>query len=145
MILKKTTLNFIINALMLFCMCAIAGTGFLIKYTLVSGQEQMIKYGNKVQLSLFGMERHEWGAIHLTIGYILIGLLLLHIILHWKVIISVYKKLSQKKPAIKFISIVFIAISFLFIIIPFVVNLDVIKLKNNSNVEKLHLHRNLNN
>ena len=106
--MRKPTLNFIINALMLFCMCAIIGIGFLIKYTLVSGQEQIIKYGNKVELSLFGMDRHEWGAIHLIVGYILIGLLLLHIILHWKVIISVYKRLLQKKPAIKFISIVFI-------------------------------------
>jgi len=103
-------------------MCAIIGIGFLIKYTLVSGQEQMIKYGNKVELSLFGMDRHEWGTIHLIVGYVLIGLLLLHIILHWKVIISVYKRLLQKKPAIKFISIIFITICFLFIIIPFVAN-----------------------
>jgi len=143
--MRKPTLNFIINALMLFCMCAIIGIGFLIKYTLVSGQEQIIKYGNKVELSLFGMDRHEWGAIHLIVGYILIGLLLLHIILHWKVIISVYKRLLQKKPAIKFISIVFITICFLFIIIPFVANLDAIKLENNSKIEKLHLQRNLHN
>jgi len=143
--MRKPTLNFIINALMLFCMCAIIGIGFLIKYTLVSGQEQIIKYGNKVELSLFGMDRHEWGAIQLIVGYILIGLLLLHIILHWKVIISVYKRLLQKKPAIKFISIVFITICFLFIIIPFVANLDAIKLENNSKIEKLHLQRNLHN
>jgi len=143
--MRKPTLNFIINALMFFCMCAIIGIGFLIKYTLVSGQEQMIKYGNKFELSLFGMDRHEWGAIHLIVGYILIGLLLLHIILHWKVIINVYKRLLQKKPSVKFISIVFITICFLFITIPFVANLDAIKIKNNSKIEKLNLHRNLNN
>ena len=143
--MKKTTLNFIINALMLFCMCATIGIGFLIKYTLVSGQEQMFKYGNKVELSLFGFDRHEWGAIHLLVGYILIGLLLLHIILHWKVIISVYKKILVKKPAIKFISILFITICCLFIIIPFVANIDAIKLKHITKVEKRHLHRNLHN
>lgn len=143
--MKKSTLNFTINALMLFCMCAIIGIGFLIKYTLVSGQEQMIKYGNKIGLTLFGIDRHQWGTIHLIIGYILIGLLLLHIILHWKVIISVYKKLSLKKPVIKFISIVFITICFLFIIIPFVANINGIKLKHITKVEKMHLHRNLHN
>lgn len=145
MIIKKPILNFIINALMLLCMCATAGVGFLIKYTLVSGQEQMITYGNKVELSMFGMGRHEWGTIHLIIGYVLIGLLLLHIFLHWKVIISVYKKLLKKKPVIKFISIVFITICFLLIIIPFVVNIDAPKLKNNTKIEKLHLYRNLQN
>ena len=141
MIIRKPTLNFIINALMLFCMSAITGTGFLIKYTLISRQEQMIRYGNKVNLSLLGMDRHEWGTIHFIFAYILIGLLVLHIILHWKIIVSVYKKLSQKKPVIKFITIVFITICFLFILIPFIINKDTMILNNSNNIENSQMHR----
>ncbi|UMB60704.1 DUF4405 domain-containing protein [Lutibacter sp. A80] len=139
--IKKPTLNFIINAFMFFCLCAITSTGLLIKYRLVSGQEQIIKYGNKVQLSLFGMDRHDWGEIHLIIGYILIGLLLLHIILHWKITLNVYKKLYQKKPAIRLIIFPFIIICFLIIIIPLIANVNTIKLKNNTKIERLHLHQ----
>jgi len=143
--MRKSTLNFIINALMLFCLCAIISIGFLIKYTLISGQEQMIRFGKKVEFTLFEMDRHEWGIIHLIVGYILIGLLLFHIILHWKTVVCVYKRLLQKKPILKFISIVFISICFLFIIIPFIANIDVIKLRDNHKIEKLHLNRNLRN
>ena len=143
--IKKPTLNFIINALMFFCLCVITSTGLLMKYTLISGKEQMIKYGNKVKLQLFGMERHEWGEIHLIIGYLLIGLLLLHIILHWKIIFNVYKKLLQEKPVIKFISISFIAICFFIIIIPFIANINATKLESNTKTERLHLRHNRNN
>jgi len=38
MSIKKSTLNFIIDALMFLCMSVLAGIGLLIKYTLVSGQ-----------------------------------------------------------------------------------------------------------
>jgi hypothetical protein len=140
--MRKPTLNFIINALMFFCLSAITGIGLLIKYTLISGQEQISKYGSNVKLSLFGLNRHEWGEIHLIIGFILIGLLTLHIILHWKAIKSVYKGLQHKKPAIKFISIVFFTICFLLIAIPFIVNFTPIKLTNQINIEKNHSHRN---
>ncbi|UMB55076.1 DUF4405 domain-containing protein [Lutibacter sp. A64] len=143
--IKKPTVNFIINALMFFCLSAVASTGLLIKYRLASGQEQMVKYGNKVHLSLFGMDRHDWGEIHLIIGYILIGLLLLHIILHWKIIVSVYKKLSQKKPTTKLIIFSFITICFLIIIIPFIANVDTTRLNNNTKTERLHLHQKRNN
>ena len=84
----KGKLNFIIDALMFICMMAIAGLALLMKFILIPGKDRLAKYGRGVDLSLLGMDRHEWGTIHLAIGLALLGLLTLHIILHWKAIIK---------------------------------------------------------
>jgi glucan phosphoethanolaminetransferase (alkaline phosphatase superfamily) len=110
-------------------MSAIAGIGFLVKYTLISGQERWIVYGNNLELYLFGMDRHEWGAIHLIIGFVLLGLLVLHIILHYDIIICVYNRTFQKKLVYKLITILFITICSLFIIVPFWVNPEISKIE----------------
>lgn len=39
------------------------------------------------------MHRHDWGLIHLIVEVLLIGLLVLHLIFHWKQIICMIKKL----------------------------------------------------
>jgi len=33
---------------------------------------------------MLGLDRHQWGYIHLVLGYVLLGLLVLHIIFHWR-------------------------------------------------------------
>jgi hypothetical protein len=63
------------------------------KYLLVPGKDIWAKYGKDVDLSLFGMDRHEWGTIHLVIGITLLALLALHIMLHWKTILSLLRRL----------------------------------------------------
>lgn len=106
-------------------MSAMAGIGFLIKYTLISGQERWVVYGSNFELYLFGMDRHEWGAIHLIIGFVLLGLLVLHIILHYDIIICLYNRIFQKKMVYKLITVLFITICSLFIIVPFLVKPEV--------------------
>ena len=88
----KSKVSFVIDALMFLCMMAIAGIGFLMKFVLIPGKERWVKYGRNVDLYLLGMDRHEWGTIHLVIGFILLGLLVLHIILHWKMILAMYHR-----------------------------------------------------
>ena len=127
--MKKTKINLIIDALMFLCMSAIAGIGFLIKYTLIPGQERWIVYGDNVELYLFGMNRHEWGSIHLIIGYVLLALLILHIVLHWKLIVCVYDKIFKRKQIRNLISIVFITVSMLFIVVPFFVKPTISKIE----------------
>jgi len=82
----------------------------------------------------FEMDRHEWGAIHLYIGFILLGLLLLHIILHWKVITCVYNRIIEKKLVKNIVAFAFIIISTLLIVIPLLVNPKVEV--NNTKVKK---------
>ena len=130
LIMKKSTINFIIDVLMFICMAAIAGIGFLIKYTLISGQKRWIVYGDNVELYLFGMDRHEWGSIHLIIGFILLGLLVLHIILHWKLVVSIYNRIIQRKLINRTVTILFTAICALFIILPFFIKPEISKIEH---------------
>ncbi len=50
---------------MFLCMMAIVGIGMLIKFILLPGKEAAVVYGRKVDLLLFGLDRHAWGTIHL--------------------------------------------------------------------------------
>jgi hypothetical protein len=86
----KSKFNFIIDSLMFMVIMAMAGLGFLMKYVLVPGKERWVKYGRNVNLTLFGWDRHDWGDIHLDLGLIFLGLLSLHIILHWRQIVGLF-------------------------------------------------------
>jgi len=88
---NRGTLNLVIDAVMFLALAFIAGVGFLMKYTLPPGREKILKYGENVQLYFLGLDRHQWGAIHLTAAYIMLGLLVLHIALHWKAIVGLVR------------------------------------------------------
>jgi len=83
----RGSLNYVIDILMLIALGFIAGVGFLMKYTLPPGREQILKYGGNTNLSFLGLDRHEWGSLHLMVAYLMLGLLVLHIVLHWKLIV----------------------------------------------------------
>jgi hypothetical protein len=85
---NRGTLNLFIDAVMFLALAFIAGIGFLLKYTLPPGREKILKYGENVQLYFLGLDRHQWGSIHLIAAYVLLGLLVLHIALHWKAIVG---------------------------------------------------------
>lgn len=118
-IMKKSTVNFIINAILFLCMAAITGIGFLIKYVLIPGSERWEKYGRNVELSVWGMDRHEWAYIHLIIGFVILALVLLHIVLHWNMVMSVYNRLFKKKAIYSVLSIAFIAVGIIIMVVPF--------------------------
>lgn len=128
--MKRSTLNFFIDALMLLCMSSIVGIGFLIKFVLIPGQERWVVYGENVELYLLGMDRHEWGAIHLIIGFALLVLLVLHIIFHWKVIVCLFNRIFQIKSIRTLLSLLFLGICALFIVIPFMVKPEVLTINH---------------
>ncbi|MBL7132713.1 MAG: DUF4405 domain-containing protein [Phycisphaerae bacterium] len=94
----KAKLNLIIDALLLLCLAAIGGIGLLINYVLVPGFQRWEIYGRNVDLFFWGMDRHEWGAIHYVLARVLLGLLVLHVVLHWKTIVSICRKLIPSRP-----------------------------------------------
>ena len=126
---RKPIINFIINASMTLCMSAIIGIGFLIKYTLISGQERWDVYGQNVELSLFGMDRHQWGMLHLILAFVLLGLLIAHIVFHWKVIVNVYKKIIKEPVTKKVVALLFIILCALLIVIPFFIQPEIESIK----------------
>jgi cytochrome b561 len=121
----KSKVNFVIDALMFLCMMAMAGIGFLMKFILIPGKDRWVEYGRNVELYLFGMDRHQWGTIHLTIGFALLGLLVIHIVLHWRKIVNLYKSLIGNKMARKIIASVFIIACAILIAFPFILRPEV--------------------
>lgn len=123
--MSKSKINFLIDSLMFLCMAAIAGIGLLMKYVLIPGHDRWIKYGENVELYFFNMDRHEWGAIHLVIAFVLLGLLLLHTILHWKLILSLFRKLVSGTLARKLVTSIFVFTSALLFLFAFFVKPEI--------------------
>lgn len=113
--MEKSKLNCIIDASMFLCMMGIAGIGLLMKYVLIPGRETWSKYGRKVELYFLGMDRHEWGSIHLYLALTLLTLLTVHIILHWQMILGLFKKLIPSESARSKIGWVYIIICLILI------------------------------
>ncbi|MBN2862031.1 MAG: DUF4405 domain-containing protein [Bacteroidales bacterium] len=88
---SKSRLNLSIDIVMFILLLAMAGIGFLMKYVVVSGERRNELYGNHVDLEFLGLTRHQWGSIHLSVSILFLVLIILHIILHWKCIVSIYK------------------------------------------------------
>lgn len=119
--MKKLSLNLVIDMLLFLCLSVIAGIGFLIKYVLITGQETWVKYGENIQLEFLGIDRHEWGKIHLIVGIVMLFLLVLHIVFHWQLVKSMIKKVFGISVVNTSLVIIFIVICFLFIFAPFLV------------------------
>lgn len=124
----KSKVKFVIDTLMFLCGISIVGIGFLMKFTLIPGKDRLIKYGRNVDLLLFKMDRHEWGTIHLVIGFIFLGLLVLHIILNWKMIVNMYHRLIGSRIARRIIISIFMIVCVIWLIFSLIVKPEVIEL-----------------
>ena len=122
---RKSFWNFILNATMTLCMSVILGIGFLIKYTLLSGQDRKEVYGHNVELYYLGLDRHQWGTIHLLLSFVLIGLLALHIVLHWKVVTTVYQRIIKVKLAKRLLAFGFAIVCAFLILAPLFIKPEV--------------------
>ena len=120
--MNRAKLNFIIDIFMFICMMLVANIGFLIKFTLIPGREARKIYGRNVDLFLFGMDRHQWGTLHLYIGFILLGLLVVHLLLHWKMIRTLYRQLIPSPKIRKRGCWIFVIVSIFLMVFPFLVN-----------------------
>jgi len=109
--MKNWKLSYFINAALFISMMALAGIGLLMKYVLIAGRDAMVKYGSKIDLYFLGLDRHQWAKIHFIISLVLIGLLALHIYLHWKMIVQLFKKLVPSRPARKALLYSFLFVS----------------------------------
>jgi len=121
----KTKVNLVIDAIMLIVLMIMAGLGFLIKFVLLPGYKINELYDQNTDLFFLGLDRHEWGTIHLYFAIAFLSLLLLHIILHWKTIVAIFRQLVPVKPA-RVVIASFVGILALFLAIaPLYVNPEV--------------------
>ena len=118
MIMKRAKLNLIIDVLLLLCLAAIVGIGLLMKFVLVPGYQRWEIYGRNVSLFFCGLDRHQWGTIHFIIGLVFLSLLLLHVVLHWSMIVGIYRRLIPNRFARWVIALILICITALFFSFP---------------------------
>ncbi|MDB4335103.1 DUF4405 domain-containing protein [bacterium] len=123
--MKNSKLNLIIDIIMFLVMMAIAGIGFLIKFALIPGFERNAKYGHDVELYYWGIDRHQWGKIHLLLGLVLLFLLLLHIIYHWKQIVSIFKHMVPAKEWRIVLTTIFVVFSIVLALMPLFVHPEI--------------------
>ena len=122
--MDKSKLNFIIDALMFLVMMAMAGLGFLMNYILIPGREAWAKYGRKVDLTWWSWDRHDWGDIHLYLGFTLLGLLALHIILHWRQIVGLFHSFVPTERR-TLVLLVFVLLAAFLIYFPFLLSPEI--------------------
>jgi len=137
--MKKPKLNLIIDILLLILMAAIMGIGFLLKFRLLSGHEKWEKYGANLDTTLFGLDRHQWGTIHLILGLTLFVVLVLHIWFHWNMIICIFRKLIKNKGPRIIFTIVLCLLTLFFLIAPFVFNIEIEDIREKQGYYKSHL------
>ena len=81
--MSRKTMNLIVDAVAFGCFVLLATSGILVRYVLPAGSGHFT--------SVWGLDRHDWGAIHFWIAAILFGTLTVHLFLHWRWIVSVAK------------------------------------------------------
>ncbi len=123
--MSKSRVYFIIDAAMLLCGAALAGIGFLMKFVLIPGKERFVVYGRNVDLFFLGLDRHEWGTLHLWLGLCLAGLLAAHIILHISWIAGTARAMISGRLSAKVLAAVFMLVCLLFALFAFAVQPEV--------------------
>jgi len=122
---KLTKINFVIDAILFLIMAAIGGIGLLMKYKLISGSERWEIYGSNPELYLWGWDRHLWADLHLILGYVFFGLLFFHIVLHWRQIRGIYRKMILAGPSQVVLATVFVIASLFLLFFAFISPIDV--------------------
>jgi hypothetical protein len=124
--MKKSNTNLIIDAIMFVTMMAVTGLGLLMKYVLIPGYKRAGLYDNDIELYFWGLTRHQWGTIHLCISCFLLFLLALHIILHWNMIICIFRKMIVRKEMRIVIGLSIGLIIFFVTLIPFIIHPEIV-------------------
>jgi hypothetical protein len=120
----RQKLNIIIDIIMFVVMVLLAVIGFIIRYIIIPGSERWERYGRNVDLTIWGMDRHEWGFIHMILGILLVVMLILHIIFHWQLIICLFRRLIPGKNFRYAIVTLLVIVSALFMAAPFYLNTE---------------------
>lgn len=81
--MKRPKLNFVIDAAAFVAFAFLTTTGVLTRYVLPPGSGRYA--------TLWGLNRHGWGDLHFWVAVVLLGVLALHLALHWRWILCIVK------------------------------------------------------
>ncbi|MFP4057788.1 MAG: DUF4405 domain-containing protein [Candidatus Brocadiia bacterium] len=95
--MSKNKLNLLVDVLAYLAMACLAATGLIMLYRLPPGTGG--RHSGEPALTLLGLGRHDWGNIHFYIALGLLGLVVLHIVLHWKWVTNTFGSLVRRAGA----------------------------------------------
>jgi len=133
----KPKLNLVIDFIMLIMMMTLAGLGFLMKYVLLPGYKINEVYGSNVELDFWGLDRHQWGTIHLCLALFLIFLLVLHIIFHWDMIVCILRQMVQSKTKRLALFIIIGVLSLFLALVPFFIKPEIAQFERKHNHNRI--------
>jgi len=133
----KPKLNLVIDFIMLIVMMSVAGLGLLMKYVLLPGFKINEIYGSNVELYFWGLDRHQWGTIHLWLALFFIFLLILHIIFHWDMIVSIFRQMVQSKTTRLAFFIIIGILSVFLALAPFFIKPEIAQLERKHNRNRI--------
>ncbi|MFH2011993.1 MAG: DUF4405 domain-containing protein [Pseudomonadota bacterium] len=81
--MKRNNLNFIVDAVAFVGFVFLVTTGVIMRY--------MLPPGSGHYSTIWGLDRHEWGGVHFWIAVVFFSLLAVHLVLHWRWIVSILK------------------------------------------------------
>ncbi|MDP8238086.1 MAG: DUF4405 domain-containing protein [Candidatus Hatepunaea meridiana] len=96
--MTKSKRNLIVDILSYIGFVLLLGTGLILKYILPHGSGRILGggtgklAGEKTISTLWGLTGEQWGNIHFWIAIALLVILSLHLILHWRWIVSIFRK-----------------------------------------------------
>jgi hypothetical protein len=96
-LMKKAHLNLLIDVILFLQLAAMVGLGLLIQYVLVPGRRRLELYGPGTELSFWGWDRHQWGALHYWIGLAFLALIVLHVVLHWDMVRAIAARMIPNR------------------------------------------------
>lgn len=91
--MSKSAINFLVDAVALAAIMLLGATGVLIRYVLPPGSGHFSQ--------LWGMDRHQWGQIHLWIAVALLSTVVLHLFLHWHWVVCTVKGRPDRGESIR--------------------------------------------
>ncbi|MBX7137700.1 MAG: DUF4405 domain-containing protein [Oligoflexia bacterium] len=77
--MKKSIINSGVDSISFFCAILVVATGLVLAYTLPPGSGRM-------GLTWLSLARHSWSEIHFYFAMVLVGLMVVHLWLHWSFI-----------------------------------------------------------
>jgi hypothetical protein len=97
--MSRTALNAIVDAVAYAGIVVLATTGLMLRWQMPPGSGGLHGMGfgsgegagSRPVTVVWGLSRHEWGSIHYWIALVVMGVLAVHLVLHWKWIVCVLR------------------------------------------------------
>jgi len=81
--MKRSALNFIVDAIATAIMLGMIATGIIIRFALPPGSGSA--------RALWQLTRHQWGDLHFWLSLAVVAIVVLHLTLHWTWVVSIVR------------------------------------------------------